>query len=1142
MTCLKKQNLASILTIEDLGEILNKIHSESNDWNRLAISVKQKYAEQGKPVTADFDEKPETIYPQLINNNMGPDGSYNKLGTFLKRYQDEFQLPIVTINNFITQKIVGTSPSHYTVEQFQQLFNSNPQLQSLGNEFKIKQILDTINKFANAYGLASCANSDQIEKKLKDFYINNTAQYIYTGIFNESGPIGGETIDWWDFYKAYNDAEGQRALEAKAERNQATQERVFEDIEKGLFADKAIYQEQCFLLSQLVPLIDLKHSAHIPRLPYTDTKIIVKGAPNPVDKSRPVIDVKANSPILVADEPFGFMNRMTQVAHSKKLFDLSTDKISSLVPTIRLYKIETDRATGKDVGFVEIEFDTNPAIRKYASSSKKFNNSSLSLFKNKKKRGVGVGLKGFDFTFHGSDPFAAKKAIQAKMSIFATSFGDLIADRIGTYKAISDEFKNNAPISNYKFADLALKTGKTPEDLRKNLTSVQKDNLDKLNFRLKAVLGWSVPEGGLLTKEEINAVNDSFININLTPTTHEFNFDEMGGVTFTVNYLAYIEDYFNNSSFNIFSAAGIELNRVGRKLFYEFLNNENCNSTNIEKIKEKDATLIATEKGQALSKIVQMMAFQNKVLYYNLTYTQITQFLRTGKFTGDIPKPKWDLEADTKSIREAFETQLDDTSIKNESVLQNLQIALTSTSRDRNKISFFYISDLIDVIMQNIDSAIANINNELESSAKDALNYYKRSGGTGDRLDPFVQSSLDQFLSSSKENNSVIKEKEKLLKAKKQFEKLRIVLGPMEVKDPFDDSKIRFCSIGDIPLSLNYFIEFLTEKMLSKEQAYYPITNFIKDLTNNLINNFINSDGCFPFNTKQRVRLNSSVVSAFARSDKQRIQGEDDLTYFIRSNPTTIGKNGLFNTKSAIENKLMPVLQVSGPSRSPVELLQPDREFNYYIFYAGRANPTEAMKGDPVADAKRGIFHYILGKDRGLVKNITLERTDMTGLKELRFEQEGFDGLTQLREVYNTSIDCFLNPHTFPGTYIYVDPRGFSPEADFNYTQFGIGGYYMITRTEHSIGPGKADTKIIAKWVSDSTGIEPGNEEKAPSIQEEETRPKKCLVEARRSSFAQRLQKELVIDDAGDAVVLVGATPAGFVAKAIVTAAINGDE
>ncbi len=63
------------------------------------------------------------------------------------------------------------------------------------------------------------------------------------------------------------------------------------------------------------------------------------------------------------------------------------------------------------------------------------------------------------------------------------------------------------------------------------MTAIQKDNIDKLNFRLKIVMGWAIPQNYLstFTEQEKQAVNDSFININLTPTTHEFSFDEMGG-------------------------------------------------------------------------------------------------------------------------------------------------------------------------------------------------------------------------------------------------------------------------------------------------------------------------------------------------------------------------------------------------------------------------------------------------------------------------------------------------------------------------------------------------------------------------------------------------------------------------------------
>ena len=62
----------------------------------------------------------------------------------------------------------------------------------------------------------------------------------------------------------------------------------------------------------------------------------------------------------------------------------------------------------------------------------------------------------------------------------------------------------------------------------------------------------------------------------------------------------------------------------------------------------------------------------------------------------------------------------------------------------------------------------------------------------------------------------------------------------------------------------------------------------------------------------------------------------------------------------------------------------------------------------------------------------------------------------------------------------------------------------MITRTEHSIGPGKADTKIIAKWVADSSGKE--NTEK-PSVPNSESKPKKCFTEQRKEAVRKKRPK-----------------------------------
>ena len=192
------------------------------------------------------------------------------------------------------------------------------------------------------------------------------------------------------------------------------------------------------------------------------------------------------------------------------------------------------------------------------------------------------------------------------------------------------------------------------------------------------------------------------------------------------------------------------------------------------------------------------------------------------------------------------------------------------------------------------------------------------------------------------------------------------------------------------------------------------------------------------------------------------------------------------------------------------------KEMNYLCFFAGRSVPMNQMIGcknivdgdqgegcyktengnsvkvSDKSDHDRGIWHYQIGKDRGIVKTINLSKTDSTGLAEVRFEQEGYDGLKQLRVLYDVTIKSYLDVSTFPGNYIYVEPRGFDISAQtpdgFDLTQLGIGGYHMIWKSEHTIQPGLAESTIHAKWVA---GRAPSKEVAIETIDESEN-PSKC--------------------------------------------------
>lgn len=1065
--CLNKDGyISQFKEIKDLYvKTLKEVHNQSDDDDWESLSEKASDVGWLSPVSPDVEVKrptsAELLGTYFYRNFISPKLEIDRIQDpeLILKVQKEYEKKILIKESTLPSKI-----GKFTINELETLSTNHPDAESL-------------KEFIGYIGLLKCPGF--LFGKVQEIYQKAIGEF-----FNEKSK--GSTSYFTEIAKLFlagPDAStvGSAASLKSIDSASKSAEGAIEEEVENIFAEVKLYQEQCFVLSQINELIKYKqtNSALTPRLPYLKTE--------------------KNAPILMQGEPFGFMNRLVQYPSAKALFNLTTAQISSLVPTIRLYRVETDPTTGKDIGVTEIKFDPNPAVKSYENGK-----SALDLFSDKKKRGYGVGLQSFDFTFHGSDPFAVKKAIQAKLSIFATSFGDLITERAG-----------------YKFSDLALKTGKTPEDLRKNLDIIDQQNLDKLNFRLKAVVGWAVPKElvGSFNFSEIDAVNNSFVTLNLTPTIHEFSFDEMGGVVFTINYLAYIEDYFNQTKFNIFADPKIEAIRNARKLFYEFINTQGCNQESLDIIKDADAEVIQQEKRRSFSSILTRLRKSDKLLTYNLSYNDISKFLRTGKVSDPTSLvPKTFDSSSGNAIQAAYKTYADSSS--GDSSERSRVAKLTE---EDNAITFFFVSDLLSVIMESIDDSfkeITEVDKKLDFLKIIQTHSVYKDAKKGEKISTSLGKFSKQEYLNFIYNRGGKEYRKSLLKAKAQFEKLRLVLGPVEIRNPFKTAEVQFCSIGDIPLSLNYFTEFLTKKMIGRDETYYPLTNFVKDLVNDVIKNFLNNDGCFDFGIRQKLKLNSTVVTAYNSTEnryhdttnsgyeiakEEFEEGQtplDDITYYIGNNRITNGEPGFGagNVFDLTKTGIQPILQVSGPDRSPVVKPPIDREMNYYVFYAGRSYPTDLMTGDEGVDSQNGIFHYVLGKDRGIVKNISLDRTDMNGLKELRFEKEGFDGLTQLREVYNASIDCFLNVSALPGSYIYVDPQGFSPEAGVNYSQFGIGGYYMITRAEHSIAPGKADTKIVAKWVADTNGrIEVGEDGNSKTVDRNPNNKtaQKCLVKVR---------------------------------------------
>ena len=133
------------------------------------------------------------------------------------------------------------------------------------------------------------------------------------------------------------------------------------------------------------------------------------------------------------------------------------------------------------------------------------------------------------------------------------------------------------------------------------------------------------------------ALDESYVTLNLTPTIHDFEFDDMGRVTFNIDYLAYIEEAFNQPPFNIFANAKmcggepVALNRMRRHLEIQTLNKKcGAGSEEINKKKEQYGNEIAAETAVSIGSLIQKLSVKDRLYYLTLTSEQVSNFSLSG--------------------------------------------------------------------------------------------------------------------------------------------------------------------------------------------------------------------------------------------------------------------------------------------------------------------------------------------------------------------------------------------------------------------------------------------------------------------------------------------------------------------------------
>ena len=199
------------------------------------------------------------------------------------------------------------------------------------------------------------------------------------------------------------DSLGTNQDELAAQQALANLDDVQDDLGEAYYGNNqkaVIFKEQCFLLSFVGDIaaykltildrtISEERAAAIAAAhggqggPRASVRKAFKRLPyvaNELNKT----PMERNSTLLLDGESYGFLNRLTQNPLQSRLHNILNHELSNLQPRLRLWKVIFDPETQEEVE-LEIKFDTH------------MTSTDLDIFETTAARGVGAGLKSFNF-------------------------------------------------------------------------------------------------------------------------------------------------------------------------------------------------------------------------------------------------------------------------------------------------------------------------------------------------------------------------------------------------------------------------------------------------------------------------------------------------------------------------------------------------------------------------------------------------------------------------------------------------------------------------------------------------------------------------------------------------------------------------
>jgi len=633
------------------------------------------------------------------------------------------------------------------------------------------------------------------------------------------------------------------------------------------------------------------------------------------------------------------------------------------------------------------------------------------------ERGQGAGIISFDWTLDGQNPFAARRFIHAKMKLFFQSFKVFLKEF--SLPAFSSSGHRRESNTSFRYIDL-VNTGMVAH--RSTSLSWNPDY-----FKLKIEVGWTASDMDVFTGDvegKKAAIRAAKMVMFATATEHDIDVNDEGNVTLTIDYTSWQEASYSEGDSDILATDRVLDQRRQRRAQIETAlagNDDICSDELVETLEEIKADYMSGAREanyQGWQRLLNSLSAQrspSKIYVARVPIDKMNAYYdaeRRGTPTAGI---------------EALLGHLPST--------PNSQVETATAADGATAAAAAAVGN-----PDSDESVLANLEDLTWDTDGDFVNvqffYF------GDLVEAAFNLAFGDDYGA------------------KLQKKLRVLMGPISLRlrsaaqgggdDIWDD-----INLADIPISVHFFIEWFLGDVIGQNRTVYPAMNFIQNVLTTLIRPAITRQ-CKDLQNipRQQLQLRTNFFSAAGTAAQDPISGLKNIY-----DRTRVDVDYAFDQTARGRGLVLP------PRRGAPA-------YHYMLMYA-ISSPTRSLGGDATSDADKGIYHFGIGKNAGLLKSVKFSKADFN-LREARIERELLSqatGLAILANVYSVKIKTFGNTLFVPGSRLYVNPSGIlSLGSEQNSASaarmLGIGGYHTVYNVRSYIESGKYETEIDALWES----------------------------------------------------------------------------